>query len=91
MLNSKAQTVYGLGYLNPELDQLTFEARISIDPEVRMQLYRKAEKLMAQDCPLIPLYHERIYAAATPSLQGLRLHQIPPQVRFENLWLDQSG
>jgi oligopeptide transport system substrate-binding protein len=88
ILNSKAQTVYGLGYLNPELDRLTEEARTSIDPELRQQLYRKAEKLAAQDCPVVPLYHERIYAGASGALQGLRLHQIPPQVRFENLWLD---
>jgi hypothetical protein len=41
--------------------------------------------------PLDPgLYHERIYAAASSRVQGLRLHQAPPQVRFETLWVDQD-
>jgi ABC-type oligopeptide transport system substrate-binding subunit len=88
LLNSSAQTVFSLGYLNPELDHLTSEARVSIDPELRNQLYRKAERLVYQDCPLIPLYHEQTYAAAAPAVQGLRLHLTPPQVRFENIWLD---
>jgi ABC-type oligopeptide transport system substrate-binding subunit len=90
LLNSKAQTVYSIGYKNDELDRLTDEARVSIDPETRVQLYRHAEKLVHADCGLIPLYHERIYAAASPAVQGLRLHQTPPQVRFENLWVDKD-
>ena len=76
------------GYRNAELDRLTAEARVSIDPELREQLYRRPSSSSREDCPLIPLYHERIYAAASPRVQGLRLHQTPPQVRFEELWLD---
>jgi ABC-type oligopeptide transport system substrate-binding subunit len=88
LLNSSAQTIYPLGYSNPELDKLTAEARVSIDPELRQQLYKRAEKIFSQDCPLIPLYHDRICAVASPSVQGLRLHMTPPQVRFEDLWVD---
>jgi ABC-type oligopeptide transport system substrate-binding subunit len=91
LLNSSAQTVYPLGYRNPELDRITTEARVSIDPGLRQQLYGRAEKLFQEDCPLIPLYHDRIHAAATPTVQGLRLHQTPPQVRFEDLWVDPSA
>jgi hypothetical protein len=29
-----------------------------------------------------------VYAATSGRVQGLRLHQTPPQVRFEDLWLD---
>ncbi|HEX4622356.1 MAG TPA: ABC transporter substrate-binding protein, partial [Myxococcaceae bacterium] len=54
LLNSNAQTVFQLGYANADLDQLTAEARVSIDPELRNQLYRKSERIMYQDCPLIP-------------------------------------
>ncbi|MBN1209037.1 MAG: ABC transporter substrate-binding protein [Myxococcaceae bacterium] len=91
LLNSSAQTIYPLGYKNPELDKLTAEARASIDPELRNQLYRRAEHLFEQDCPLIPLYHDRIYAVATPAVQDLRLHMTPPQVRFEDLWVDSDS
>ncbi|WP_224244487.1 ABC transporter substrate-binding protein [Hyalangium gracile] len=88
LLNSSAQTIYPLGYQNPELDKLTAEARISIDPERRHELYRRAEEIFERDCPLIPLYHDRIYAVASPTVQDVRLHMTPPQVRFEDLWLD---
>jgi ABC-type oligopeptide transport system substrate-binding subunit len=88
LLHSSAQTVYGLGYRSAELDRLTTEARVSIDPEWRMSLYRSAERIVGEECPAVPLYHERIYAAASPRVQGLRLHPTPPQVRFDELWLD---
>ncbi len=87
LLNSKAQSYYDVGYKNAEFDRLTDEARVSIDPGLREQLYRKAESLVREDCVLVPLYHERFHAAASQELQGLRLHQTPPQVRFEEIWL----
>jgi ABC-type oligopeptide transport system substrate-binding subunit len=90
LLHSGAQTVFGLGFRSAELDRLTTEARVSIDPELRMALYRSAERIVAQECPVIPLYHERIYAAASARVQGLRLHSTPPQVRFDELWLDSA-
>jgi ABC-type oligopeptide transport system substrate-binding subunit len=89
-LNSKAQTIYSLGYRNEELDKLTSEARVTIDPEKRKQLYLRAEKITYEDCPIIPLFHLRVYAAASGRVQGLRMHQTPPQVRFEDLWLDKA-
>ncbi len=90
LLNSSSQTVFALGYESRELDRLTSEARVSIDPELRAQLYRRAEKVLEQDCVLIPLYHEHTFAVAHPRVQGLRLHQTQPQVRFEQIWVDRE-
>jgi ABC-type transport system substrate-binding protein len=90
LLCSKSQTYYGVGYQNPEFDALVEDARVNIDPGQREALYRKAETLVREDCVLVPLYHERFHAAASPAVQGLRLHQTPPQVRFEGLWLEGS-
>lgn len=86
LMNSKAQTFYGLAYRNPEFDRLTDEARVSIDRGLREQLYRKAETIVRDDCVVVPLYHERFHAVAGQSLQGVRLHQTPPQIRFEEIW-----
>ncbi|WNG55292.1 ABC transporter substrate-binding protein [Archangium gephyra] len=91
LLNSQAQKLYVLDYRNGELDALTAEARVTIDPEQRKQFYRRAEKLAYEDCAIIPLFHPRVHAAASGRVQGLRLHQTPPQVRYEELWLDNSG
>ena len=87
-LSSQAQKLYVLGYRNEEVDQLTTEARVTIDPERRKQLYRQAERIAHDECPIIPIFHHRVYAAAGGLVQSLRLHQAPPQVRFEDLWLD---
>jgi ABC-type transport system substrate-binding protein/methyl-accepting chemotaxis protein len=91
LLNSQAQKLYVLDYRNEELDKLTAEARVTIDPERRKQFYRRAEKLAHADCAVIPLFHPRVHAAASGRVQGLRLHQTPPQVRYEELWLDRAG
>jgi methyl-accepting chemotaxis protein/ABC-type transport system substrate-binding protein len=88
LLHSKAQLIYALGYRNEELDRLTDEARITIDPQKRKRLYRLAERTVHDDCPIIPLFHQRMHAAANGLVQGMRLHQALPQVRFEELWLD---
>ncbi|AKJ01036.1 Dipeptide-binding ABC transporter, periplasmic substrate-binding component [Archangium gephyra] len=90
LLNSRAQKLYVLDYRNEELDKLTAQARITIDPEQRKQFYRRAEKLAHEDCAVIPLFHPRVHAAASGRVQGLRLHQTPPQVRYEELWLDKT-
>jgi ABC-type transport system substrate-binding protein len=87
LLNSKAQTFYAFGYQSEEFDRLTDEARVAIDPGHRQTLYRKAEALVREDCVVVPLYHERFHAAASPAVQGLRFHPTPPQVRYESLWL----
>lgn len=91
LLNSKAQAYFGVGYHNVDFDKLTDDARVSIDPQQREQLYRRAETLVREDCVVVPLYHERFHAAAAPIVQGLRLHQTPPQVRFEEMWLSARG
>ncbi len=88
LLNSKTQDYYQMGYSNAEFDRLTDEARVSIDPGLREQLYRKAEVMVRDDCVLVPLYHQGFHCVAAGSVQGLRLHPTPPQVRFESLWLD---
>ncbi|WP_425430092.1 ABC transporter substrate-binding protein [Cystobacter ferrugineus] len=88
LLHSKAQLLCTLNYHNEELDRLTEEARITIDPQKRKRLYRLAERAVHEDCPIIPLFHQRMHAVANGSVQGMRLHQALPQVRFEELWLD---
>jgi ABC-type transport system substrate-binding protein len=90
LLNSKAQGYYALSYRSPDFDRLTDEARVSIDRGLREHLYQQAEVIVREDCVVVPLYHERFHAAASQAMQGVRLHQTPPQVRFEELWLVSS-
>ncbi len=45
------------GYSNPEFDHLVNEARISTDPEYRIDLYKKADRLATEDaCWILVMY-----------------------------------
>ncbi|HZH02297.1 MAG TPA: ABC transporter substrate-binding protein, partial [Myxococcaceae bacterium] len=88
LLHSGARTAAGPDYRNAEFDRLVEEARVAQDPELRHQLYRRAERQVRLDCPLIPLAHLSGSAIAKPGVQDLQLHATPPYLRLENLWVD---
>ena len=65
----KAQSYYGVGIRT--LSSIGSPTRrVSIDPGLREQLYRKVESLVREDCVIVPLYHERFHAAASRELQA---------------------
>ena len=46
-----------IGYQNPEYDALVEEQRITLDPEARRELVRKAQAMLAEDQPNMMLAH----------------------------------
>jgi ABC-type transport system substrate-binding protein len=90
LCNSRAQGYFSLGYRSERLDHLTEEARATIDPDRRIDLYRQAEAIIREEVPLIPLYHDRTYAAVRPNVHALRLRLTPPQLRTEDVWVDEE-
>ncbi|MHB8417033.1 MAG: ABC transporter substrate-binding protein [Myxococcales bacterium] len=89
LFHSEAQEFFRLGYANDEVDKLTAQARETLDPEHRAACYRRVERIIADEVPLIPLYHSRQIVAFDSGVQGLRLYQTPPIVRPAELWLDE--
>ena len=57
-------------YCNPELDAALAAGRASSDPEKRLAAYRKAEQVIAEDNPIIYLYHPQYMFAFTTRLKG---------------------
>lgn len=54
------------GYSNPELDDLLDQARQTLDPDARLETYRKIYDILLDESPWIPLsYREQGEAAAT--------------------------
>ena len=45
-------------YANPALDRLLDEARVSMNPGRRRELYAQAARLMLEDVPILPLYQQ---------------------------------
>jgi peptide/nickel transport system substrate-binding protein len=74
-------------YRNTRLDDLLIRAsQLSFRVE-RQRLYQRAQALLADDVPWIPLYVRLLWAVTRPEVRGLRLH--PTGVhRLSNVWLE---
>lgn len=61
-------------YRNPRLDDLLIRAsQLSFKPE-RQKLYIRAQAILAEDLPWIPIYVRLHWAVARPEVRNLRLH-----------------
>ncbi len=64
------------GINNANLNQAMETAHNAADLKIRTQNYIKAEKILADQIPEIPLYRQVIVDAYTPNLQGVRRNEI---------------
>ena len=58
------------GWKDPLFDQLLFEAERTADAAARNTLYQKAEAILLNDAPLIPIYHYNHIFLIQPSVKG---------------------
>jgi len=58
------------GWKNPLYDQLLFEAARTVDATARNALFQKAESILLDDAPLIPIYHYNHVFLIQPSVKG---------------------
>jgi oligopeptide transport system substrate-binding protein len=70
MLHSRAPE-NALGYANPEFDRLCDQADLMQDEPQRFATYRKAERIVVDDAPWIPLYYQTDVELWNPRLQGV--------------------
>jgi peptide/nickel transport system substrate-binding protein len=59
------------GYSNEVLDDLLDRA-VGAAPQLRRELYAKAQAILAQDLPYVPLWHEDTVAVVSSRLVGFR-------------------
>ena len=64
------------GYTNSQVDELLEEARIQQDVQARLELYRRAERILLEDAAAIPRWHDRDYVLVKPYVKG---YAITPQ------------
>jgi len=69
-------------YKNPEMDRLAEAGRAELDPARRKVIYADAQRLVAEDLPIIPLWHEDNVVLANVDVQG---YTIVPNARFIGL------
>lgn len=76
-----------MNYSNPEVDRLLEEARVEQDNDKRLQLYQETERMIVEDAPWIPLFHNAEYWLTKPYVKGM---VYPPAVvpRLKYVWLE---
>ncbi|HWP31755.1 MAG TPA: ABC transporter substrate-binding protein [Fimbriimonadales bacterium] len=78
MLHSKARE-NTLGYSNPEFDRLCDTAdRMMGNPEKRLELYRRAEKIAVEDAIWVPIYFQRDLELLRPYVSGIERSLMGP-------------
>jgi len=65
------------GYSNPEVDKLVEQAALESDDKKRCELYQKAEQIIVNDAPWIPLFFATDYWVVKPYVKG---YLVPPFV-----------
>jgi peptide/nickel transport system substrate-binding protein len=69
-------------YRNPRVDELTERGRRVIDLAQRRRIYGEVQRILADDVPIVPLWHEDNVVLAHRDLTGYR---ILPSARFDGL------
>ena len=87
---SKGANAFNMSfYRNRTLDDLLIRAsQVSFRPE-RQRLYTRAQRILAEEVPWIPLYVRLHYAAVRPEVRNLRLHP-SGNPRLDRVWADQA-
>jgi peptide/nickel transport system substrate-binding protein len=76
-------------YRNRTLDDLLIRAsQVSFRPE-RQRLYARAQSILAEEVPWIPLYVRMHWAAVRSEVRNLRLHP-SGNPRLDRVWVDQA-
>jgi peptide/nickel transport system substrate-binding protein len=69
-------------FRNQEFDSLTESGRLEMDRDKRVKAYARAQEILAQELPVIPLWHEDVIAVMNVDVNSYR---ILPSARFAGL------
>jgi len=77
------------GYASPVVDDLLLRARSEPDVLRRVDYYRKAEQLVLEDAPLMPIFHHTYERLFQPYVRSVEVNGLgDPYVPFRKVWLD---
>ena len=74
-------------YRNPKLDAILDRARPEVDRAVRMELYARANAILASDAPWVFLYYPIDMFVWQPYVKNFRPHPVWLN-EYRNVWLD---
>jgi peptide/nickel transport system substrate-binding protein len=74
-------------YLNPGLDRLLEDGRITTDPAGRKAIYSRVQKRLAEDLPYVSLWHANNVSLVHHRVNGYRQHPTGGFSSFRDIWL----
>ncbi|MBI1964464.1 MAG: ABC transporter substrate-binding protein [Candidatus Rokubacteria bacterium] len=88
LFHSKSQRNF-FRYSNPAVDDLLLAARNAPDIQRRVELYRRAEQLILEDAPLIPLFHHTYERLFQPYVRSVEVNGLgDPYIPLRKVWLE---
>ena len=76
------------GYQNAEVDRLLDQAWTETSYSTRNRLYRKAEKLILMDSPLIPIFYGNLRYLLRPNVKGFTISPMGESyINVKQVWL----
>ncbi|MDV2683305.1 glutathione ABC transporter substrate-binding protein [Alkalihalophilus lindianensis] len=61
-------------YSNDEVDELLILGRQETDEQARLEIYKKAQEIIIDEAPLVPLYHTEHLAGLREDVEGFWIH-----------------
>ena len=78
------------GYSNREVDRLLDLAWSETSYKERNDIYRRIEKMILRDSPIIPLDYDRSQFLVRPNVRGFTLSPMDyPYIKMNKIWLEQ--
>ncbi len=78
-------------YANDTVDQLLDQGRSVLDRQQRIDIYRKAQRTIALDAPMVFLYVNPQTSAWRQSLHGYQPHPTATTIGLRDAWLDEPN
>lgn len=75
------------GWANPDYDAALFAAARTSDPSARLALFQKAEALLLEAAPIIPIYHYTHVFLLQPSVKGWHPTLLDHH-SYKHVWLE---
>jgi peptide/nickel transport system substrate-binding protein/oligopeptide transport system substrate-binding protein len=76
------------GYANPRVDALLVQARNEPDLPRRVDLYRRVERIVLEDAPILPVWHYSYERLFQPYVRNVEVSGLgDPYIPFRKVWL----
>ena len=75
-------------YSNPAVDELLEKGRVTVDEAERKEIYKEAQKLIAEDAPMAFLYMNSFTVAMRDNVKGYTVHPTAATIFLKNVYFE---